>query len=331
MRPQLKRLILLAVIFFCVVFSGYAAMAAVECSIDPTSYDWVYEDTSTWNSNVYSLRIHCEENGVPKADYIAQFTGTLNLWTSPTNAIPLTQLVMNSTLTDSNGDAYLVVPLIHEETQTSGLYVHLCPFDDIACSGGFSPSPGLISQGGPIHIQTGCLGSGIGCCTTTVTLKPSCCPSPISYSYCTYVSQGICLSQNYEDNCIKVTATWDPSGVCDYCAGLCVPQVISLSSFEAKAGNGRVTLLWETGAEVDNAGFNLYRSDTESSGYVKINSSLIPAKGSASKSASYAYVDTNVQNRKTYYYKLEDIGLNGSSTMHGPVSATPRVVEAIKR
>jgi hypothetical protein len=33
-----------------------------------------------------------------------------------------------------------------------------------------------------------------------------------------------------------------------------------------------------------------------------------------------------VQNRKTYYYKLEDIDLNGKSTMHRPVSAMPKLI-----
>ena len=33
-----------------------------------------------------------------------------------------------------------------------------------------------------------------------------------------------------------------------------------------------------------------------------------------------------LQNRKTYYYKLEDIDINGTATMHGPVSATPRLI-----
>ena len=37
----------------------------------------------------------------------------------------------------------------------------------------------------------------------------------------------------------------------------------------------------------------------------------------------------NVKNRKTYYYKLEDIDSSGTSTMHGPVSATPRLVYLI--
>ena len=55
--------------------------------------------------------------------------------------------------------------------------------------------------------------------------------------------------------------------------------------------------------------------------------SLIPAQGSSTQGASYEFVDTDVKNRKTYYYKLEDIDLNGTSTMHGPVSATPRLLD----
>jgi hypothetical protein len=37
-----------------------------------------------------------------------------------------------------------------------------------------------------------------------------------------------------------------------------------------------------------------------------------------------------VKNRKTFYYKLEDIDLNGISTMHGPVSVTPRRVNELR-
>jgi len=33
-----------------------------------------------------------------------------------------------------------------------------------------------------------------------------------------------------------------------------------------------------------------------------------------------------LKNRKTYYYKLEDIDVNGVSTFHGPVTATPRLL-----
>jgi hypothetical protein len=57
---------------------------------------------------------------------------------------------------------------------------------------------------------------------------------------------------------------------------------------------------------------------------VKINDTLIPAQGTPTQGATYQYVDDDVKNRTTYFYKLEDIDLSGKSTMHGPVSAVPR-------
>ena len=55
----------------------------------------------------------------------------------------------------------------------------------------------------------------------------------------------------------------------------------------------------------------------------------ISMQGSITQGAFYEFVDTNVQNRKTYYYKLEDMDLNGISTMHEPVNATPRLIYGI--
>jgi len=51
---------------------------------------------------------------------------------------------------------------------------------------------------------------------------------------------------------------------------------------------------------------------------------LLPGQGTSTSGATYQYIDENVKNRRTYYYKLEDIDLNGTSTMHEPVSAVPR-------
>lgn len=102
--------------------------------------------------------------------------------------------------------------------------------------------------------------------------------------------------------------------------------LVQLSSFYASSKSSKIILFWSTESETDNAGFNIYRSESEKGQYTKINAPLIPAKGSTTQGASYEFADTNVQNRKTYYYKLEDIDLNGQSTMHGPVSATPRLI-----
>jgi len=107
------------------------------------------------------------------------------------------------------------------------------------------------------------------------------------------------------------------------------PTVISLIDFNALPGNRIVNLTWSTASEIDNAGFNLYRSETEDGEYTKINDALIQAEGSSTQGASYEYTDTGLRNGKTYYYKLEDIDLNGTSTMHGPLSATPRLIYGI--
>jgi len=105
--------------------------------------------------------------------------------------------------------------------------------------------------------------------------------------------------------------------------------LIDLSSFTATPKFSKVILQWSTEAETDNAGFNLYRSTSENGDYIKINDSLIPAEGTSTQGASYSFVDNEVKNRMTYYYKLEDIDLNGTSTMHGPVTATPRWIFGI--
>ena len=114
-----------------------------------------------------------------------------------------------------------------------------------------------------------------------------------------------------------------------YPAAVCGATLIELASFTATPEAGKVILQWSTETEIDNAGFNLYRSESENGENTQINTSLIPAQGSPTQGASYEFVDTNVQNRKTYYYRLEDIDLNGNSTMHGPVSATPRLIYGI--
>jgi hypothetical protein len=104
---------------------------------------------------------------------------------------------------------------------------------------------------------------------------------------------------------------------------------IDISHFRAFPSDGRVTVRWTTRSEIGTKGFNLYRLQSASrqrgdSEYLKINPTLISAKGSPTRRAFYQFVDDDVENRKTCYYKLEEIDNHGKSTFHGPVSATPR-------
>jgi hypothetical protein len=101
------------------------------------------------------------------------------------------------------------------------------------------------------------------------------------------------------------------------------PTLITLAGFTAEPSSGAVTLKWQTESEIDNSGFNLYRAESKSGTYTKINVTLIPAEGSPSEGASYSFVDSDVKNRRAYYYMLEDVDSSGATTRHGPVRALP--------
>jgi hypothetical protein len=94
---------------------------------------------------------------------------------------------------------------------------------------------------------------------------------------------------------------------------------ITLLSFTAAATDDQVTLAWETASELDNEGFNLWRSPSADGQFVKINSDLIQAQGNEITGASYSFVDSGVASGVTYYYKLEDVDFYGVSTLHSPV------------
>ena len=111
-----------------------------------------------------------------------------------------------------------------------------------------------------------------------------------------------------------------------FTCALIPPTAINLADLKAIAGSWKVTLTWTTASEIDNAGFNIYRSTEENGTYTKINAELIPAKGSPSGTATYQFTDKPVKNRITYWYKLEDVDVKGASTMHGPISATPKLM-----
>jgi hypothetical protein len=84
-------------------------------------------------------------------------------------------------------------------------------------------------------------------------------------------------------------------------------------------GPASVTVEWTTASEVDHAGFNLYRSESPDGPWAKLNQELIPPSGDPIVGGKYSYVDDAVGPGRTYYYQLEDVSLNGSSTRHPPI------------
>ena len=105
---------------------------------------------------------------------------------------------------------------------------------------------------------------------------------------------------------------------------------IKLESFSAqfgKAKNGanRVLLLWKTGGEVHNLGFNIYRE--QGGERVQLNPSLIAGSALLMSGAlpkhsgkTYTWIDSSAGAGSGSYW-LEDVDVNGTRVVHGPVSA----------
>ena len=131
--------------------------------------------------------------------------------------------------------------------------------------------------------------------------------------------QGVDLSASFTidiDNGARSVA-WD-IGADDIVA----TTAVELLSFTATGSDASVLLEWETGSELDNLGFHLYRSMAEEGPYERLTASLIPGLGSSPAGARSRYRDTGVTNGVSYFYKLEDIETTGTTSLHGPVSAT---------
>lgn len=98
---------------------------------------------------------------------------------------------------------------------------------------------------------------------------------------------------------------------------------VELSVFEARAGDTMVLIIWETESETDNLGFYLYRAQKKDGEYTRITKELIKGAGTSSSANEYKYLDQGLDNGTEYYYKLEDVNVNGERAMHGPISAMP--------
>ena len=101
------------------------------------------------------------------------------------------------------------------------------------------------------------------------------------------------------------------------------PTEVKLSSFTASQTDAGVQLNWETGYEVDNLGFNVYREDGGKR--VLLNPSLVAGSAfiaGAPLTAGFTYSWLDPQGTKDSRYTLEDVDLNGTRTQHGPVAAS---------
>jgi hypothetical protein len=101
------------------------------------------------------------------------------------------------------------------------------------------------------------------------------------------------------------------------------PTTVTLAGFEAISEGDAIRLEWETASEVDNLGFDLYRSQSVAGEQVRLNAALIPGQNPGSPTgAVYTWLDESVTPGLTNHYWLEDVDVYGQTTQHGPVQVT---------
>ena len=90
------------------------------------------------------------------------------------------------------------------------------------------------------------------------------------------------------------------------------PLPVSLSKFRPeRLESGEVVIRWITQSELNNAGFNILRSNTRDGEYKQINTKLIAGHGTTSERHAYEWKDTSAKPNVVYYYQIQDVSLDG--------------------
>jgi hypothetical protein len=104
---------------------------------------------------------------------------------------------------------------------------------------------------------------------------------------------------------------------------------VTLVSFTAVPDrvNRKITLYWETGSELDFAGFYIQRSFSSDSGFKRLldingEDLFFPAQGEGGAGAVYMQYDNRVNIGVVYYYRLEMVDLDGGSNYSDIISST---------
>ena len=119
------------------------------------------------------------------------------------------------------------------------------------------------------------------------------------------------------DYFITVSGYYNDCGVFDIYVSSNHQLPVELTSFEGTPGNREAELNWTTASETNNDHFYMTRS-INNRDFARVSND-IPAANSPT-GGTYSYMDRNLVNSTTYYYKLVDVGINGLENVNGLVA-----------
>ena len=83
------------------------------------------------------------------------------------------------------------------------------------------------------------------------------------------------------------------------------------------------TIRWTTASEVENFGFDVYRSTSEDGPFERITAEPIAGAGTTDEPQSYVFVDDTIDPSQGYYYYLESISMQGVRERFSPINYSP--------
>jgi hypothetical protein len=101
---------------------------------------------------------------------------------------------------------------------------------------------------------------------------------------------------------------------------------VQLSFFRAEFTDNLILIEWSTESELNNAGFEIYKSTDTDSQYslvssYKNNPELI-GQGNSNHRHEYSITDEFIEWGRTYFYRLAEVDFSGVKTFYGPISVT---------
>ena len=94
---------------------------------------------------------------------------------------------------------------------------------------------------------------------------------------------------------------------------------VDLLTFSSELRDEQIFLSWKTSSEIDNKGFEIQRTEDFNQPYRNLG--WVDGTNLANGS-SYHFIDENVENGKTYYYRLKQLDLDESFSFSPVVSET---------
>jgi fibronectin type 3 domain-containing protein len=88
-------------------------------------------------------------------------------------------------------------------------------------------------------------------------------------------------------------------------------------------GELKNTLKWTTASEVDNFGFDVYRSTTEDGPFERMTEEPLAGAGTIDEPQDYVFEDATIEPGVDYYYYIESISLSGVRERFSPVIKSP--------